>query len=63
MYDKEKEATSTVEVGDQNGNESQQRGSIAGLAALWWRRASNNTYEGSIRGIKGVSSCLLISLS
>lgn len=56
MYDKEKEAAATVEPREESGNEPQQRGSIAGLAALWWRRASSNTYEGSFRGSKEVST-------
>nr|WOX59761.1 receptor tyrosine kinase FGFR2A1 [Carcinus maenas]WOX59763.1 receptor tyrosine kinase FGFR2A2 [Carcinus maenas] len=52
MYDKEKEAAATVEDEEQSDNESQQRGSIAGLAARWWRRASSNTYEDSLRDSK-----------
>ncbi|KAG0721923.1 Tyrosine kinase receptor Cad96Ca [Chionoecetes opilio] len=47
MYDKEKEAAATVVTQEESGTEAQQGGSIAGLAALWWRRASSNAYEGS----------------
>lgn len=53
VYDKEEEATATIEPREQSDSETRNSsGSIKMLAALWWRRASSNTYEDSYRGSK-----------
>lgn len=53
MYDKEEEAAATVEPREQSDGEARSsRNSITGLAALWWRRASSNTYEDTFKGSK-----------
>lgn len=53
IYDKEEEAAATVEPREQSDGEARSsRNSITGLAALWWRRASSNTYEDTFKGSK-----------
>lgn len=53
IYEKEEEAAATIEPREQSVNETRNSGgSITGLAALWWRRASSNTYEDSFKDSK-----------
>uniref|UniRef100_A0AAU0N4Z7 receptor protein-tyrosine kinase n=1 Tax=Gecarcinus lateralis TaxID=6769 RepID=A0AAU0N4Z7_GECLA len=64
IYDKEEEAAATVEPREQSDSETRNSGgSITGLAALWWRRASSNTYEDSFRGSKKRGSGKVSQLS